>query len=179
MRVITGTAKGRLIKTLDGLETRPTTQKVKEAIFSVLQFDIEGRRILDLFAGSGQMGIEALSRGASTAVFVDNSQKATSVIKDNIIRAGFQDRSEIYCRDSSLFLSSDKGKYDIVFVDPPYSKNMASKSLEALGKILSDHGIVVCEHDSHDVLPDKTESLEKIQTKSYGRICVSYYRFAL
>lgn len=176
MKVITGTAKGRVLKTLDGLETRPTTQRVKEALFSVLQFDIEGRRVLDLFAGSGQLGIEALSRGAKSAVFIDSSKKAVSVIKENLLKTGFSSCSKVYCSESIQFLTLNSDTYDIVFIDPPYGRGLAEKTLYSIDGLLCAGSVAVCEHDVHDILPNTVGTLEMFQKKQYGRICITFYR---
>ena len=118
MRVITGSARGRRLKELEGLETRPTTGKVKEALFSVIQFDIEGRRVLDLFAGTGQLGIEALSRGAECAVFVERRRDALQVIRENLEACGMTDKARVVNGDAMSYLKSGE-KFDLIFLDPP------------------------------------------------------------
>ncbi|MBR6602386.1 MAG: 16S rRNA (guanine(966)-N(2))-methyltransferase RsmD, partial [Clostridia bacterium] len=126
MRIITGKAKGIRLATLDGEATRPTSERTKEAVFSMLQFDIEGRRVLDLFAGSGQMGLEALSRGAQSATFVDHAKAAISVIKQNIEKTRLEG-ANVVCADSLEYLRTEgrkrneSAKFDIVFLDPPYA----------------------------------------------------------
>ena len=118
MRVITGSARGRRLKELTGMETRPTTDKVKESLFSIIQFDIEGRRVLDLFAGTGQLGIEALSRGAASAVFIDRRADAVRLVKDNLELCGLSDRASVRCGDAMSYLRSGE-KFDLIFLDPP------------------------------------------------------------
>lgn len=118
MRVITGTARGRRLKEPQGMDIRPTTDKVKESMFSILQFDIEGRRVLDLFGGTGQLGIEALSRGASEVVFVDKSAAALKLIRENLELCGLSDRARVRNGDSLAYLRSGE-KFDLVFLDPP------------------------------------------------------------
>lgn len=176
MRVITGSARGRNLKTLDGLETRPTTQKTKEALFSVIQFDIEGRSVLDLFAGSGQLGIEALSRGGKNAVFVDSSKRAVSVIKENIDLAGFEQNSAVFCREWRLFVASCREKFGIIFLDPPYKKGILKDALPAVCPLLETGGIVLCEHDASDEMPPLPEYMSLFRQKKYGRIALSFYR---
>ena len=126
MRVITGTARGRVLKTLEGEDVRPTTDRVKEAVFSIIQFEIEGRRVLDLFAGSGQLGIEALSRGAASATFVDMSKDSLSAVKYNLEHTKLGDNAKVVQTDALSFLKLTKDKFDIVFLDPPYARASAS-----------------------------------------------------
>lgn len=170
MRVITGTARGRRLKTLEGNDVRPTTDKVKEAIFSSIQFDLPAAAVLDLFAGSGQMGIEALSRGAKAAVFVDSAKSSIGVIADNIEAVGFIDMSKIVSSDSLAYLRGCKESFDIAFLDPPYSKGLIEKSLELLEPKMSGRGIVVCEHEVGLVLPERIGRLVLRRCKKYGKV---------
>ncbi len=155
MRIITGKAKGIKLTTLEGENTRPTSERAKEAIFSMIQFELEGRRVLDLFAGSGQMGLEALSRGAESAVMVDHAKAAVSVIKQNIIKTKLEGASAI-CADSLEFLRgegrkrNESAKFDIVFLDPPYSEKLIPKALELLlsGRLIKRTSLIVCESAS-------------------------------
>ena len=119
MRIITGVAKGKRLVTPEGRDVRPTPERVKEGIFSALQFDIEGRRVLDLFAGSGQLGLEALSRGAESAVFVDASNASVKIVKQNIELTGFGNKAKVFCSDYTSFASACRDTFDIVFLDPP------------------------------------------------------------
>ncbi len=175
MRVITGTARGRVLKTLPGEATRPTTDKVKEAVFSAIQFDIEGRRVLDLFAGSGQMGIEALSRGASRAVFVDASKDAAAVVKDNLQKTDLFSKATVICRRAEDFIKTTE-QFDLVFLDPPYGLNLLPSVLHGLLPCLSSYATVVCEHDIGQVLPSSVGTLTAGKTKKYGKIGVTIYR---
>ena len=118
MRIITGIARGKRLETLEGNDVRPTPERVKEALFSIIQFQIEGRRVLDLFAGSGQLGIEALSRGAKQAVFVDASKKSLDVVRRNLEHSGLQDYAQVHQMDFESFLMREQGKFDLVFLDP-------------------------------------------------------------
>ncbi len=152
MRIITGNARGTKLFTLDGTDiTRPTTERVKEAIFSMIQFDIEGRRVLDLFAGSGQLGLEALSRGAASAIFVDADKAAIEIIRKNIEKTKMTAVSRIINSDYKAALKSLSGreKFDIVFLDPPYATKNVSNAISALlkGNLLADGAILVCESD--------------------------------
>ena len=116
MRVITGSARGRVLRTLEGEDVRPTTDRVKEAIFSIIQFEIEGRQVLDLFAGSGQLGIEALSRGAAYATFTDMNKDAVNIVKQNLLSTGLHRNSAVLQTDAITFLKNSKKKFDIIFI---------------------------------------------------------------
>ncbi len=176
MRVITGLARGTRLRTLEGDSVRPTSEKVKEAVFSMLHFDIEGRRILDLFAGCGQLGIEALSRGAERAVFVDGSLQAMRVINENLAAARLSDRAEVIRKDFKLFLSSTSETFDIAFLDPPYHAGFYSDALELLCKRMSSFGTIVCEHPSDVEVPQTVGDFESKKTYKYGKILVTVYR---
>ena len=133
MRIITGSAKGITLKAPKGNATRPTADRVKEAVFSMLQFDIEGRTVLDLFAGSGQLGLEALSRGASYATFVDKSKDSIKLIKENSIKTKLHEKCSIIQLDYLDFIKRNVNtKYDFIFLDPPYALNMYQPALRAL-----------------------------------------------
>lgn len=175
MRVITGSARGRKLRAPDGMDTRPTTDLVKEAVFSVIQFIVPYASVLDLFAGSGQMGIEALSRGANKAVFLDSSRKALEVIKENLQNTRFVKQAKALSGDAESFLKNAVEKYDIIFLDPPYSQGYPEKLLPLLGKPLSENGIVLYEHDKKEELPEETEDLVLKKRYRYGRTIVSSY----
>ena len=130
MRVITGSARGRRLLELEGMETRPTTGKVKEGVFSALQFDIEGRRVLDLFAGTGQMGIECLSRGAASAVFVDQRKDAAQLVKKNLELTGLSDRAKVINGNARDFIARTSEQFDLVFLDPPYASGLLEEMQE-------------------------------------------------
>lgn len=176
MRVITGIARGKNLKTLEGNDVRPTSQKVKEAVFSAIQFDIEGRRILDLFAGSGQLGIEALSRGAKSVVFVDNSNASVKIINQNIENVGFSDISKVYNADYASFAAMSRDTFDIVFLDPPYLKGLLLPALKSVLPLMSDYGIIVCEYPNEVEIPAEIGGFKVAKTYRYGKINVSVYR---
>ena len=144
MRVITGTAKGRRLKTLPGLDVRPTIEGVKEAIFSIVQFEIEDAVVLDLFSGSGQLGIEALSRGAKKVVFVDNAAESVKIIKDNLKHTGLEANAVVCNMANNAFLRSTKEKFDIAILDPPYNHKLIHKSMPQLVEKMSESGIIIC-----------------------------------
>ncbi len=176
MRVITGTAGGRKLKTLEGDATRPTSAKVKEGVFSAIQFDIEGRNVLDLFAGSGQMGIEALSRGAQFAVFCDSNPEAIRIIKDNIETVGFSDRARVcQCDYTEITAGSDK-RFDIAFIDPPYAAGLLLKAAEAVEKIMSDYGVMILEHPTGAVMPESIGRFALKKSYRYGKTTVALYK---
>lgn len=175
MRVITGIAKGKRLETLEGLDIRPTTDKVKEAIFSSIQFELFDTEILDLFAGTGQMGIEALSRGAKSAVFVDNSRKSLGVVKKNLEATNFSSKSTIINMNSIDFASTTSKKFDFIFLDPPYNKGFLLKILPILSNKLTDEGQIICEHEKKLVLPEEIDNLRLKKAQKYGKINVSIY----
>jgi len=174
MRVITGTARGRKLKTPENYDIRPTTDNVKESVFNIIQFDIEGRRVLDLFAGTGQMGIECLSRGAAEAVFVDKSRDAVKIIRDNLSTC--QLKASVVQDDALNFLRSC-GKFDIIFVDPPYDMPVYEPVLELINlvDILSEGGIIICEARREKQLPEMTSPYFKRKEYSYGRVKICIY----
>lgn len=176
MRVITGIARGKRLESLQGEAVRPTTDRVKEAIFSILHFDIEGRRMIDLFAGCGQMGIEAISRGAESVTFIDSSLSSVNVIKRNIASCGFEKQSVVFRSDYSDFLKNTKAKFDIAFLDPPYNEGILEDALEKTCLIMNDSGTILCEHPAHIELPEAVNGFEKKKVYRYGKILVSLYR---
>ena len=181
MRVITGLARGRKLKELPGLETRPTTDKVKESMFNIVQFDVEGRRVLDLFGGTGQLGIEALSRGAEHATFVDQSKAAAGLIRENAAHCGFADRARVVQGDCLAFLSGCREKFGLAFLDPPYESGLLEKCLETIAAIdiMAGNGIIVCESAADLVLPELPAPYGKGREYRYGRIKITLYRRAV
>lgn len=177
MRVITGSARGRKLITLEGDDVRPTTDIVKEALFSIIQFEIEGRKVLDLFGGCGQLAIEALSRGAHSAVIVDASKKSVEVIKQNLETTGFSKQAVVLNSDALAFLSRRSEKYDIAFLDPPYSKGLLEKALERISDVMNEGGVVICEAPFKDELPEKAGTFKMIRKYRYGKTGLFLYRF--
>lgn len=182
MRVITGSARGTRLLAPDGLETRPTADKIKEALFSAIQFDIEGRRVLDLFAGSGQLGIEALSRGAASAVFVDNRQEAVMAIRENLAKTKLSTLAEkIAHSDYKAFLNAEKagGRYGVIFIDPPYGRGYVEKALAAISAfdLCAEGGIIICETGADESLPDAVPpALIKSREYRHGIVKITLYR---
>jgi len=177
MRVISGTARGRRLRELPVMDTRPTTDKVKESLFNIVQFDIEGRSVLDLFGGTGQLGIEALSRGAASCTFVDQSRQAVSVIKENVQVTGFADKARVQQGDAMAFLAGCREKYGLIFLDPPYHTQLLENCIFAVAKfdILAEHGIMVCESADSAQLPELAAPYEKGREYRYGKIKLTVY----
>ncbi len=175
MRVIAGSAKGRKLKTLEGMEVRPTTDKVKEAIFSAIQFDLPGAVVLDLFAGSGQMGIEALSRGAERVVFVDNSSRSLSVTRENLASVELCEQAHLHQMDAISFLRSTTEQFHIAILDPPYRKGLLLELLPLLESKMESEGKVICEHETGLSLPDSIGALQQSKQRKYGAITVTTY----
>ncbi|HPU17141.1 MAG TPA: 16S rRNA (guanine(966)-N(2))-methyltransferase RsmD [Bacillota bacterium] len=186
MRIITGSARGTKLETLEGEAMRPTGGRVKEAVFSMIQFDIEGRRVLDLFAGSGQLALEALSRGAESAVIIDSSAEAIEIIKRNAKKTHLYDKCTISLMDYEAYLSrrshssgsATEGGFDIIFLDPPYNTDYLKKSLSmiAKGKIAKQNSIIVCESGHEDVFSGDEELAEKyrvLKKSRYGRVYIT------
>lgn len=176
MRVITGSARGRRLKELQGMDTRPTTDKVKESVFSVIQFDIEGRRVLDLFAGTGQLGIEALSRGADSAVFVDSRREAVQLIRENLALCQLEDKAQVRMGDALAYLKSGE-KFDLIFLDPPYAATLLDEALKGIMAfdICRPHGIIVAESAADKVLPPVLPPYRLHREYRYGKIKVTVY----
>lgn len=177
MRIISGSAKGRKLKTLRGADIRPTQDKVRGAIFNMLGGAVIGASVLDLFSGTGALGIEALSRGAQGAVFVDNDMRCIKIIKDNLENCGFSAkvvRGDVYRIINKL----DKHSFNIVFADPPYEKNLARILLSQLDKssIIKNFCFVIIEHSKRDFVEEPSQ-WRKIQEKKYGDTVVSVYRY--
>lgn len=177
MRVISGYLRGKKLKTLEGNSVRPTTDKIKESIFNVIQFELYNKTFLDLFSGSGQMGIEALSRGAKEVFFVDKSIKSIKVIKENLENACLKDQSNVILSDSINFLKKTNDKFDIVFLDPPYKIGLLQEALEIIPHVMNDNGIIICENPTDESLKetlDNSFSVKKIY--KYGKIKITIYR---
>ena len=175
MRIITGSAKGKKLVSLEGDATRPTSERIKEAVFSSIQFDVEGRRVLDLFAGSGQMGLEALSRGAAKATFIDLSREAMDIVKQNARTTGFFDVSHFLVSDWRNYIRKASGReqYDLVFVDPPYAMQCCADAAAYLAKteLIIPGAIVVLEsgEEEIDLSDPRLSGYRIIKSTHYGK----------
>ena len=174
MRVITGSARGRKLKTPESCDIRPTADNVKEAVFNIIQFDVEGRRVLDLFAGTGQLGIEALSRGAAEAVFVDRDREAVKIVKENLKACSLQ--AQVRQEDALSALRREE-KFDLIFVDPPYDAGLYGPVLETIKSVdkLTDGGIIICEARSTEPLPELAAPYGKRKEYRYGKVKIAVY----
>lgn len=178
MRVISGTAKGTVLKTPEGLATRPTTDRVKEAMFSIIQFDLPGAAVLDLFGGTGQLGIEALSRGAKRAVFVDAADSACKLMKENLKKTKMEEKSQVIRSDYLSFLKNCKDRYDIILLDPPYIEVFLENSLNLITEIdiLQTNGIIVTERPVEKELPWNFPGFSRSRDYKYGKTLLTIYR---
>ena len=175
MRVIAGIAKGKSLETLPGGDTvRPTTDRVKEALFSAIHFDLPDASVLDMFAGSGGLGIEALSRGAGSAVFLDCSQNAATVISQNIKHCGFEKSAKVIVTDYKAYLNRLNEKFDVVFIDPPYHLDIFNEAVEHITPHVNNGGIIVCEHPVNATILDVASF--KRRDYKYGKIAVTIFR---
>lgn len=180
MRVISGTARGTKLKTPEGMQTRPTSDRVKEAVFSVVQFDIPGSRFLDLFGGSGQMAIEALSRGADLAVIVDGRREACKLIQDNLRLTRLQDRAKVVQSDYLAYLDRCRETFDLIFLDPPYAEVFLENALKKISEIdiLSDRGIIICERPADKLTDLEIHGLQRGKDYRYGKTWVTLFHKA-
>ena len=175
MRVIAGEARNKKLNTLPGNDTRPTADRVKEALFSSLHFDLPGKSVLELFAGSGQLGIEALSRGAKLAVFTEQNPRCCQIIEQNLKTTGLGARGRVIRTDALVYLGRGEGPFDFVFVDPPYACTQYGEILQALGSMVNPGGKVIVEHDRQADLPQENAFFSLQKTARYGKIYLSYY----
>ena len=175
MRVITGSARGRNLLSVEGMETRPTSQRTKESIFNIIQFDIEGRKVLDLFAGNGQMGIEAISRGARKVTFVDQSRASIEIVRRNLATTGLASQADVVMDSAESFLGRTREKFDFIFLDPPYNRGFGMKLLPLLGQALAPGGLVLFEHARDEVLPEEIGGLKRVKEYRYGKTLITTY----
>ena len=180
MRVITGKARGVQLKTPDGMLTRPTSDRVKEALFSIIHFEIPGAKVLDLFGGTGQLGIEALSRGAAKAVFVDAQENACKLIRENLKRAKMEREGQVVRGDYLQYLERCREKFDIILLDPPYAEVFLENALKKITEIdiLESNGIIVAERPLGKELPWEFDGFERSKDYKYGKTVLTIYRKA-
>lgn len=178
MRVITGKARGVQLKTPDGMLTRPTADRVKEALFSIIRFDIPGAKVLDLFGGTGQLGIEALSQGASGAVFVDAREESCKLIRENLKRAKLEAGAKVIRSDYMDYLNRCREQYNIIFLDPPYAEVFLENAIKRITEIdiLQSDGIIVTERPLGKELPWEFEGYTRSKDYKYGKVLLTIYR---
>lgn len=182
MRVITGSAKGRRLLLPRGVNLRPTSGRVKESIFNIIGPWLDGERVLDLFAGIGSLGIEALSRGAAEACFVEHDARVAASLRRNLELCGFADRSEVMemsVERGLRFLRQRRATFELVFIDPPYGRRILKPTLRSVerARVLAEGGLIVAEHARDELVPPRLEGLELVDQRSYGRTVVSFLRW--
>ncbi|OPA77849.1 16S rRNA (guanine(966)-N(2))-methyltransferase RsmD [Paenibacillus selenitireducens] len=182
MRVISGTAKGRPLKAVPGMGTRPTTDKVKEAVFSIIGPYFDGGRVLDLFAGTGGLGIEALSRGAERAVFVDMDPKSIEVIRQNLKTAKLENQAEVYRNEATRAIKALEkrgGGFDLIFLDPPYKMTQVDEMMMDLAQrgLVQDQAVIMVEHDADHTYPEQVGPFRSTRVAHYGETTISIYRY--
>lgn len=180
MRIITGEYRGRRLESPIGYDVRPTTDKVKEAIFNLLMNDIYDAVVVDLFAGTGNLGLEALSRGAKRCYFCDNSRDSLKLIKTNIEKCRAQEKSVVLAGDYRKALSRIREQAQVIILDPPYKDGLYESCLAEIDELdlLDREGIIIAEHGVRDYVPEASGSLVKVRERKYGKIMVSIYRHA-
>ena len=178
MRVITGKARGIVLKTPDGMATRPTADRVKEAMFSIIHFDLPGAKVLDLFGGTGQLGIEALSRGAAEAVFVDAAEKSCALIRENLKRCKMEAEGKVVRADYMDYLSRSRESFDIILLDPPYAEVFLENAIKKISEIdiLKSGGIIVAERPVGKEIPGEFPGFTRSKDYKYGTVLLTLYR---
>ena len=178
MRVSSGKARGVQLKTPDGMTTRPTADRVKEALFSIIQFEIPSARVLDLFGGTGQLGIEALSRGAKSAVFVDAGEPACRLIRENLRKTKLEADATVIRSDYLAYLKRCKEKFDIIFLDPPYAEVFLENALNCIAEIdiLQSGGIIIAERPVGKEIPFELDGFSRSKDYKYGTVLLTVYR---
>jgi len=178
MRVISGSARGCVLQTAPGLGTRPTADRVKQALFNILMYDVQGKTVIDLFAGSGALGIEALSRGAHFAWFVERDKQALCALEQNLAKTHLGDHAKILRGDAMQLLVRIDGKADLVFLDPPYHQTLAQQAIEAIVKadLLADGGIIVAETAADEDIFDGFYDIKRYNLRKYGKIILNFYK---
>ncbi len=181
MRVISGKAGGLRLESVKGQAVRPTADRIKESLFNIIRPIVCDAHVLDLFAGTGALGIEALSRGAQFVTFIDRNRECVSVVKSNLQHTGFAEQAEVYLsnfEDGLRRIAGMKRKYDLVFLDPPYGKGFEYKAVELLiyFNLIRTDGIIVIENEQKDILPETLNCLKRVDERGYGRTALNFYR---
>ena len=178
MRVISGRARGVSLKTPEGMATRPTADRVKEAMFSIIHFDLPGAKVLDLFGGTGQLGIEALSRGAAEAVFVDAAEKSCALIRENLKRCKMETEGKVVRADYMDYLSRSRETFDIILLDPPYAEVFLENAIKKISEIdiLKSGGIIIAERPVGKEIPGEFPGYTRSKDYKYGTVLLTLYR---
>ena len=178
MRVIAGSAKGKPLKGPRAAKghIRPTSDKVREALFDMLQGELEGASVLDLYAGTGALAIEALSRGAEHADLVEADREAQSIIRDNLARTGVAERAKVLAKRVEPAVAQLERRYDLILADPPYADAAITSLLPDLARALEPEGVLVVEHASRATMPDETPNLQLWKRRRHGDTTLSMYR---
>ncbi len=184
LRIISGSHKGRILKTVEGSSTRPTSDRVKESLFNILQSRLPGSVVLDVFSGTGNLGLEALSRGSLRAVFIEKDPKAVAVLRSNCEALGYLENTQILQKDVQVGLKAlieRKDIFDVIFLDPPYNKDLEVPVLRTIfeGDLLCAEGIIAVEHLTKDPQPERIEGLMRSDCRRYGNTSISFYRKAV
>lgn len=180
MRVVAGIYRGRKLERIEGMDIRPTSDMVKESLFNILGGEVINSNFLDLFGGTGSIGIEAVSRGAEHVVFIDSSIKSIKVLRKNLENLGIKNNVEVYNADYLTAINKlyqNSRRFDIIFLDPPYGTGIAQKALERINEkpILSGDGVIIVEHDARDAMPVSLGSIKMYREKRYGNTKLSFY----
>lgn len=178
MRIIAGDSRGTRLDSLPGEDTRPTLERVKEAMFSTVQFILPGAKVLDLYAGSGQLGLEALSRGAASCIFVDDAREAADIIAKNAKAAGFGGKAHVVRQNAEAFLARGDDRFDIILLDPPYGRDTLPRLLPLVAARCEEGAVVLCESESGAQLPEEVGGLVLKKKYRYGTVAVSRYSFS-
>lgn len=178
MRIITGSAKGTKLKTPRGMAVRPTADRVKESLFNILGPRVHGATVLDLFAGTGNLGLEALSRGANRAVFVEQNKASIALIRANAVLTKLQDRIMIVKANVLSALDDIEGQFDLIFCDPPYNRNLVGQVAMRMdmSAILADDAILIIEHSQHEPVEFILQHLRLIRSERFGETCISFLK---
>ena len=178
MRDISGIARGRKLLAPEGISTRPTSDRAKEALFNIINLQIRNKIVLDLFSGSGALGIEALSRGADFCIFVENDPVAADIIRKNLTATGFLDKSTVFVCDAYGYLKSCNKVFDYIFMDPPYGKDLILPAIELISgnNLLSDNGNIIAETENTEILPTDISGIVLTESRKYGKALLNFYK---
>ena len=177
IKIIAGKNRGNILKTKDGITTRPTLNRIRENIFNIIRDKVPGAKVLDVFAGSGAIGIESLSRGALEATFIELDKEAYRILKENILKTDNISSAKIFNGDYRNFLKRCKENYDIIYIDPPYHLNAYNEVLELIGSnaLLNDNGIIILEAKKDTLLPEETKDFKCYRDVIYGNTIIKFY----